>query len=391
MRTLLAIVLLPLLTALTGCAGDPDPVEPDGKNYEAPLPPGGRALRRLTDPRQVPDLTTACADTTGLRAAIGRSLNYLKKPSSEGFFPWGPITHEQNVASLKAMLALLDRALPPAQMAAEMRRTFDVWTSVGCDGRGTVLFTAYYTPVLSASMTRTDKFKYPLYKPPKGLIKLSDGSPAGPMPDRAAIERENLYRGSELVWLADPFEVYVCHIQGSVRLRLPDEKEMTVGYSANNGHPYKSIRAEMVRDKIIGKRAGLPSMLRYFKEHPDAVGRYTARNPRFVFFEITADNEPRGCLNEPVTPLRSIATDKKIFPRAGLTLIDTRLPRRTPAGTIATLRHSGFALDQDAGGAIRAPGRCDVYIGMGEEAGDLAGRSLSEGRLYYLFLKSQAP
>ena len=387
MRTLQALALLSLLGVLAGCAGDPDPVEPDAKNYEAPLPPGRRALRKLTDPRQVPDLTTACADTAGLRAAIGRSLNYLKKPSSKSYFPWGPITHEQNVAGLEAMVALLDRNLPPARMAAEMRQTFDVWTSVGCDGRGTVLFTGYYTPILTASMTRTARFKYPLYKPPKGLVKLSDGSPAGPMPDRAAIERKDLYKGNELVWLADPFEVYVCHIQGSVRLRLPDGRALTVGYSANNGHPYKSIRAEMVRDKVIGKRAGLPSMLRYFKEHPEAVGRYTRRNPRFVFFEIAGDDEPRGCLNEPVTPMRSIATDKKIFPRASLTLIDARLPRRMPAGKIATLRHSGFALDQDAGGAIRAPGRCDVYIGMGEDAGELAGRSLSEGRLYYLFLK----
>jgi len=48
------------------------------------------------------------------------------------------------------------------------------------------------------------------------------------------------------------------------------------------------------------------------------------------------------------------------------------------------------ALDQDAGGAIRAPGRCDVYMGQGETAGKLAGQTYQEGRLYYLFLKSDA-
>ena len=50
-------------------------------------------------------------------------------------------------------------------------------------------------------------------------------------------------------------------------------------------------------------------------------------------------------------------------------------------------RYTGFALDQDTGGAIRAPGRCDVYMGVGDEAGNLAGKVYTEGQLYYLFLK----
>jgi len=38
----------------------------------------------------------------------------------------------------------------------------------------------------------------------------------------------------------------------------------------------------------------------------------------------------------------------------------------------------GFALDQDTGGAIRAAGRCDVYMGVGDDAGKLA-RNIPEG------------
>jgi len=49
--------------------------------------------------------------------------------------------------------------------------------------------------------------------------------------------------------------------------------------------------------------------------------------------------------------------------------------------------YTGFALDQDTGGAIRAPGRCDVYMGIGDDAGRLAGQTYQEGKLYYLFLK----
>jgi len=58
---------------------------------------------------------------------------------------------------------------------------------------------------------------------------------------------------------------------------------------------------------------------------------------------------------------------------------------------LTCVAYRGFALDQDTGGAIRAPGRCDVYMGQGDEAGHLAGQTYQEGRLYYLFLRGSAP
>jgi membrane-bound lytic murein transglycosylase A len=105
-----------------------------------------------------------------------------------------------------------------------------------------------------------------------------------------------------------------------------------------------------------------------------------------VFFK-KEDGPPRGSLNEPVTAFRSIATDKSIFPRGCLTFISTTLPQ-TRGGTVVNRLYSGFALDQDTGGAIRAAGRCDVYMGQGDTAGKLAGQTYQEGRLYYLFLKA---
>jgi len=44
-------------------------------------------------------------------------------------------------------------------------------------------------------------------------------------------------------------------------------------------------------------------------------------------------------------------------------------------------------VDQDTGGAIKAPGRADIYMGEGKAAEFLAGRQKQEGRLYYLFVK----
>ena len=101
---------------------------------------------------------------------------------------------------------------------------------------------------------------------------------------------------------------------------------------------------------------------------------------------LMSTSSPRGSLNEPVTPMRTIATDKEIYPPACLAFLATRVPRRLGSEVVVE-PYTGFALDQDAGGAILAPGRCDLYRGIGDEAGELAGRTYEEGRLYYLFLR----
>ena len=380
-----AVLSVLLACLLAGCRSKPAPVE-KVKNYDAPLPPGQYALRKVTNLRLIPDFTLACTFKFGLSESIERSLNYLAKPSSKSHFPVSGITHGRVVASLEAFLELLESGVSAQKLNSAVREKFDVYISVGCDNYGTVLFTGYYTPIFDASLRRTAKFKYPLYKMPKGLVKKADGSPLRPMPTRSVIEATRKYAGNEVVWLADAFDAYVAHVQGSVRLRMPDGSEKTIGYTANNGHEYKSVRAALVKDGKIGKSAGLPSMSEYFRAHPEMVSVYLRRNPRFVFFGFVADGTPRGCLNEPVSAMRSIATDKKIFPRASLTFISTSLPRHL-GGKIVNVRYTGFACDQDAGGAIRAPGRCDVYIGEGDKAGELAGRAKSEGKLYYIFLK----
>ncbi len=192
--------------------------------------------------------------------------------------------------------------------------------------------------------------------------------------------------GQELLWLSDPFEVYIAHVQGSAKVRLPDGRIVTAGYAANNGQEYVSVARQLLADgKIPRDRISLAAMIEYFKSHPGEVDQYVRKNPRYVFFQI-GEGSPRGCLNEPVTPWRTIATDKSIFPRASLAFLSAPLPQMEGGATV--LRpHEDFVLDQDAGGAIRAPGRCDIYMGIGEEAGHLAGQTSQEGHLYYLFLK----
>jgi membrane-bound lytic murein transglycosylase A len=385
----LGLLLIIAFLVLAGCQKRTSFVLTDypkpQKDYSHHLPPGELALRKITDPNQIPDYTLACSDTDRLKEAIANSLNYMAKPSSKKFYPYGDITHEQAVRSLRELENLVTLGLSPQQMNAVLRERFDTYISVGCDNQGTVLFTGYYTPIFDGSLIRTNRFQYPLYKSPDDLMKDPDGTVLGrrepdgqilKYPSREDIQKSNMFAGNELVWLSDPFEVYIVHVQGSAKIRMSNGQIETVGYAAHNGWDYQSVMQKMIADgKLSGKNISIKAMVDYFKAHPDEVDMYVNKNPRFVFFR-SEEGEPRGSLNEPVTPFRTIATDKTIYPRAMFAFVSVDLDRPV-----------GFALDQDTGGAIRAAGRCDVYMGVGDRAGELAGGTYREGRLYYLFIK----
>jgi membrane-bound lytic murein transglycosylase A len=394
-KIVVQVVLVAIIAALFG--GCKKPVRVMKPEYDRPLPPGQYALRKITDPAMIPDITFACYEVMDLRQSIDYSLRYLAKSSSKKYFPSGEITHEQAVASLKELAAMLDSGLIGRPLADAIKQKFDFYQSIGCDDMGTVLFTAYYTPIFDGSLQQTDVFKYPLYKQPKDLVKGEDGAILGQKmpdgtyttyPDRKTLEQSGQLKGLELVWFADSFEAYIAQVQGSAKVRTPDGKLITIGYAANNGHEYNSIGQEMIKDGVLVKEGlSLKAMIDYFKANPQKVDEYVYRNPRFVFFQFDS-GEPRGSLNEPVTAMRSIATDKTIYPRACISIVKTNLPR--PVGTdVAKRPYTGFALDQDTGGAIRAPGRCDVYVGVGDEAGKMAGQVYEEGKLYYIFLKPE--
>ncbi|MBN1345949.1 MAG: MltA domain-containing protein [Phycisphaerae bacterium] len=398
-----ALLAASSLTLNTGCKPTRPiflPPPPSAVDYDRPLPPGQLALRKITDPNEIPDFSGAMGDVESLKEAIRRSLNYMSKPSSKLFYPYGEITHAQSVASLKAFLALLESGVTGGEeLNRRIRQDFDVWISVGCDDKGTVLFTGYYCPIFEASKTRTERFKYPLYSRPKDLVSdpktgevLGRKTAGGnvPYPSRREIEESGMLRGTELVWLGDRFEAYVVTVQGSAKLRMPDGSIFEIGYAGNNGQEYKSVGRALLRDKKLDKGSlSLQGLIDYFKSHPEDMDYYLWQNPRYVFF-MARTGGPYGSLNEPVTPWRTIATDKGVFPRANVSfLVAEGFP--LPGRGLELGGYRAFACDQDTGGAIRAAGRCDVFMGVGESAGQLAGRVYSEGKLYYLFTKTAPP
>jgi peptidoglycan lytic transglycosylase A len=403
-RFLLGILIAGISVFLTACVSSrvsindmstpPTRVAPP-IDYARQLPPGTPALRKVA----APDMRAAWhADRASLLTALDHSIRYYTFPSSKRYFPVQSITHAQAASSLIAFREILTTTESADDFQTKVAAAFDVYESVGCDNMGTVLFTGYYTPILDASRTETAEFRWPLHKLPPDLIKDSEGRCRGrrtvsgevvPYYSRKEIA-DGALKGQELVYLRDRFLAYVCTVQGSAQLRMRDGSLMKVAYHGNNGKEYTSIGKRLIADGILKKgELSLRGLTAFFKRRPDMQERYLPLNKRYVFFQ-ESDLPPTGSLGRPVTPLRSLATDKRIFPRGALCFVDTELPKEVSPGKFTAAAFKQFMLDQDTGGAIRAPGRADIYIGIGDKAGRIAGSTLAQGRLYYLFLKGSA-
>jgi len=385
-------LLIPCLLISGGCRwGRAKKAAP--KDYAHQLQPGESGFVEV-DPSQLPDLRLAPADRAALDAALANSLAYLAKPgAASAAYPTG-ITKDDVLRSCTTLRWLLAANPDDAGLNRSIREKFRVLMSVGCDNEGTVLFTGYYTPIFDGSLTQSGNFHFPLIKRPADLVsapslsddvalqRQADGS-MKPYPTRADIEHSGANKGHELIWLADPFEAYIVQVQGSGKIRLSTGEIIDVGFDGTNNHRYRPIAEDMIADgKITKAELSLATLRAYFKAHPDDVARYTARNPRYIFFTRTKGG-PYGSLGQPVTKDVTVATDKSIFPRAAPLIVSTT----TITGDGSAVEYNALRVDQDTGGAIRAPGRCDLYMGEGLPAERRAGFQYAEGKMYYLIAR----
>ncbi|HVS17692.1 MAG TPA: MltA domain-containing protein [Planctomycetota bacterium] len=388
MRRLTASVLV--LTALAACQTRPE--------YGRPLPEGWPALIKLAPGEARPDFAPQWNAREALLPALERSIAWTRKKHAEQFFPIEGISHAHALASLERFRDVLVESSGPADFRARLERDFDVYRSAGWNGLGGgVLFTGYCTPILKGSLAAAPGYDWPLYGLPEDLAKGPQGEilgrtlPGGglePYPTRRVIESSHMFAGQglELAWLSDPLDAFLAHVNGSAFIELPDGSMVKLGYAGKNGRAYTSLGGELVKDKQLkADRVSLSTIRAWAARHPEKVLDYLHRNESYVFFtEISGT--PRGSLNVEVEPGRTLATDKRLFPRGAVVFVDTELLDET--GRKRPFEQ--FLLDQDTGGAIRTAGRADIYLGIGPEAEALAGRTRAEGQLYYLFLADTA-
>lgn len=332
-------------------------------------------------------------DKQALLTAIYHSLRYLQSDAAVAAYrryQVAEVTRERVYRSLVRFRELVLSSRSPEELEAAVKREFVFYQSVGKDGLGNVLFTAYYEPVYAASRVPTSEYRYPLYRRPSNL-----DSWLKPHPSREQLEGKDglqgakgKLRGLELFWLRDRLQAYLIQIQGSARLILPDGTQTTVGYAGHTAYNYTSIGRSLADDgKLPLEGMTMPKILQYFKEHPEALNIYIPRDKSFVFFQENHGTPATGSISVPLTASRSIATDKSLMPPGALALIRAPFAFKNAKGEMEFRTVSRYVLDQDTGGAIKGPGRVDYFLGTGDEAGDRAGVTVADGQLYYLLLK----
>lgn len=338
------------------------------KPFLSPIEPG-IGLSEITDPNQFPDFRDDY-DKDTLLYSISNSVDYFKKIKSyPNSFQSAGFTPEKQTETLNLFRDGYIRCKNSQELNEFIRENFRVFQVVGKEYGGDVHFTGYGTPIYDGSLTQTEKFSYPLYGKPADFRK--------PYFTRHEIEERNLLKGNELVYLKSRLEAYLIHVQGSGQIILPSGKKIYLGYAADSGHEYMSIGKLLVMDgKIPEEELTLSALISYFDQHPDELDYYLRQNDRYIFFKKVSYSVPHGSIGVPVTPMRSIATDKMVFPPGSLTF--------AVIGTQGSAGESFFALDQDTGSAIKTPARADVFFGIGDEAMRKAGNLNTYGKLYYL-------
>ncbi|MEE2971590.1 MAG: MltA domain-containing protein [Planctomycetota bacterium] len=384
---------LALSVALLGaCSSTPE--KPD---YERELLPGRVALEPVRAGGE-PDLEAAWyRRDDGLRAAVDQSLSWFAAPSSRQWWPYETsnrsISHEDARRSVARFGELLDQSRTAADFRRSVLDEFQIYRSVGWNGEGVVLYTGYYTPEFQASPVRTARFTAPLFRRPADLVTDPEtGRPIGrrlpdgrivQCPTRREIEESGLYDGNELVWVETPLDAYVVQVNGSAKLTMPDGTVEFIGYDGKTDLPYTGLGTTLF-DRGLIERKDLSAIYDLYRRDPAAVDEAMMANENFVFFRpYDGSAWPSGSLGRKVNTLATLATDKAVYPRGCVLYVDTE--GIEVSGSTRPIRR--FMLDQDTGGAIRAPGRADIYMGEGAEAETLAGGQYAEGELFYLFLR----
>ena len=285
-----------------------------------------------------------------------------------------------------------------AAQRAFFEQWFQPWQATASTGAETGLVTGYYEPVLHGSRTRAWPYVVPVYGLPADLVDrpgADDGVTRGrvvwrdgrkdvlPYWSRAQIsadpQAQAVLDRNVVVWLDSAVEALFLQVQGSGLVQLPDGETLRLSYAGDNGWPYKSVGRWLLDQGELRGTVTMQIIRAWARMHPERVQQMLDANPRVVFFRAAVldhpERGPTGAMGVPLTPLRSVAVDKR------------QLALGTPLWLSTTVAGQPFAhlvFAQDVGGAITGSLRADLFFGTGEAAGDAAGRMQSPGRMWVL-------
>jgi membrane-bound lytic murein transglycosylase A len=268
------------------------------------------------------------------------------------------------------------------------------------------LLTGYYEPVLDGSRSPQGAFQTPVYRRPPDLVNLVDEAQraqAGqtltharktatgtePYATRAEIESGALKgKGLELIYLADPVDLFFMQIQGSGRVKLTDGSIVRLHYDGKNGHPYSSIGRYLIEKGLLAAdKVSLGALSNWLKADRERGKQVMWQNASYVFFRELQGAEAgaaRGAMNSPLTPGRSLAVDTAYHVLGSpIFVTGTDMTHVDKSGAFNRLM-----IAQDVGSAIKGPERGDIYFGSGTAAGRVAGVTKHVGKFIVLLPKT---
>ncbi len=377
--------------ALSGCVSTPrQPVPSQPVQVQPPDPVDQSLWQSLPRPVaydslpgwQTADLAPGLSALTRSCAVFSarspQSLVSTRAPWAGRHDDWAPACAALDViADAQSARAVMQALFTPVEIAAP-------------DGQSR--FTGYFEPTYQARLVPEAPYTEPVPGRPADLVT-SAGNVYQMLPDgtrRAYPSRAEITRaGVRPLAYAHPGDVFFLQIQGSGRLILPDGRTLGAVYAANNGQPFRSTANWLMERGWISRGEASMRGIRAWMDRttPQRAREAMNANPRFVFFDIEPEGDPRlgpkGSFGVPLTPLGSMAVDLDFHAGGVPMFVQTTAPAL--GGT-----WSGLVVSQDTGGAIKGAVRGDLYFGTGDAAGARADTVNAPGRMWVLLPRAVA-
>ncbi|MBA4397066.1 MAG: transglycosylase [Syntrophus sp. (in: bacteria)] len=398
------LILICMLLLTVSCAAWMDRQEPPRKPPRPTADVRFPAMETADTAGGIDDL-----DIPSLETAIDRSLRYYENTKESSFrFHDRVISVSELKSTLIDFRAIIRSADPGEIKISRIKESFEFISLPGQDVQRAVIFTGYYVPTLEGARVKTERYRYPIYGKPDDLTVVNLGKFNAkykgeqligriergellPYHSRDEIDRKGALKGRnlEFLWVDDPVALYFLHIQGSGKIRMPDGQMIVISYAQSNGHPFRPLSRTLIeKEKLTTAEISYAGIMDYLKRNPSEIEDLFSCNDRYIFFR-RVERDPLGSLQFPVTSGRTIATDPDVFPKGSLALIRTQKPLFDANGQIRQwVPISRFVLNQDAGAAIKGPGRVDIFCGDGPNAEQLAGSLKEKGDIYIMLRKN---
>lgn len=235
------------------------------------------------------------------------------------------------------------------------------------------LFTGYYEVEIEGSIVKSKKHSHPIYLHSKHS-KVS----------RADIEKGALKgKKLEIAYTNDKVGLFFMHIQGSGKIKIADGSYLKLCYAGQNGHPYYAIGNYLTNNNLIDKNtASAESIIKWLNDNPAKAAKVMHLNPSYVFFRKRKELHPVGAMGIEVTPMRTLAVDRRYIPLGIPLWLETTYPKVRNSRAIKPFDRIMVA--QDVGGAIKGAVRGDVFFGSDKQAELYAWYMKNMGRYFIL-------